>query len=114
LTKFNAICEAYEVLGNERLKAIYDTKGHLSLSNGFTADGEEFIGYAFSGNAFKIFKNFFGSDNPWSQQLAPQSQLMDEVVKLGVEAKAQDVEVTVECSLFEFYNGAIKDVAYQR
>ena len=46
--------------------------------------------------------------------MAPQSQLTDEIVKLGVEAKAKDVEVTVECSLFEFYNGAIKDVAFQR
>lgn len=67
LTQFNAICEAYEVLGNERLKKIYDTKGYYSLSNGFTDGGEEFIGYAFSGNAFVIFKNFFGSENPWSQ-----------------------------------------------
>jgi DnaJ-class molecular chaperone len=71
------------VLGNQRLKTIYDTKGPESLSNGFTEEGEEFVGYAFSGNAFTIFKDFFGSENPWSQQLAPQSQLMNEIVKLG-------------------------------
>ena len=39
---------------------------------------------------------------------------MNEIVKLGAQAKAQDVEVTVECSLFEFYNGALKDVSYER
>ncbi len=39
---------------------------------------------------------------------------MKEIVKLGAQAKAQDVEVTVECSLFEFYNGALKDVSYER
>jgi DnaJ-class molecular chaperone len=54
------------VLGNQRLKNIYDTKGPLSLSNGFTEEGEEFAGYSFSGNAFTIFKDFFGSENPWS------------------------------------------------
>jgi hypothetical protein len=37
---------------------------------------------------------------------------MNEIVKLGAQAKAEDVEVTVECSLYEFYNGALKDVPF--
>jgi DnaJ-class molecular chaperone len=88
--------------------------GPVSLSNGFSSGDEEFSGYSFSGEAFTIFKNFFGSENPWSQQLAPQSSLMKEIVNLGAAAKAKDVDVTVECSLFEFYNGALKEVAFER
>jgi hypothetical protein len=38
--------------------------------------------------------------------------LLDEIAKIGLKNKAQDVEVTVQCSLFEFYNGAIKEVTY--
>jgi len=29
-------------------------------------------------------------------------------------ARAKDIEVTVECSLYEFYNGALKEVTYQQ
>ena len=39
---------------------------------------------------------------------------MDQVTTLGTEAKPQDVEVFVECSLFEFYNGALKEVTFER
>jgi DnaJ family protein B protein 4 len=39
---------------------------------------------------------------------------MNEIVKIGAQAKAKDVEVTVECSLFEFYNGTIKEVSFER
>lgn len=66
MAKFNAVCEAYEVLSDARLKKIYDTMGPVSLTNGFAHGEEEFGGYTYSGNAFTIFKNFFGSENPWS------------------------------------------------
>ena len=39
---------------------------------------------------------------------------MAEIEKLAQEAKAEDVKVTVECSLFEFYNGAVKEVTFER
>ncbi len=86
--------------------------GSDSLRNGFKSDTQEFGGHSFTGNAFTIFKDFFGSENPWSQQLAPRSVLLDEIAKIGLKNKAQDVKVTVQCSLFEFYNGAIKEVTY--
>jgi DnaJ-class molecular chaperone len=73
ISQFNAVCEAFEVLSDTKLRQIYDTKGHTGLSNGFTEDGEEFAGYIYLGDAFEIFKRFFGSENPWSTQLAPKS-----------------------------------------
>ena len=54
------------MLSDARLKQIYDTMGPVSLTDGFAHGEEEFGGYAYSGNAFSIFKNFFGSENPWS------------------------------------------------
>ena len=39
---------------------------------------------------------------------------MEEIQRLGEEEKASDVEVTVECSLHEFYNGAVKEVTFER
>lgn len=29
-------------------------------------------------------------------------------------ARAADIEVTVECTLFEFYNGALKEITYNQ
>jgi len=46
--------------------------------------------------------------------MEPKSLLMAEIEKLAQEAKAEDVKVTVECSLFEFYNGAVKEVTFER
>jgi len=46
--------------------------------------------------------------------MEPKSLLMTEIEKLAQEAKAEDVKVTVECSLFEFYNGAVKEVTFER
>ena len=45
IEKFSALCEAYEILSNERLKSVYDRFGAESLENGFQTDNEEFEGY---------------------------------------------------------------------
>lgn len=61
MAKFTAVCEAYEVLGNETLKRVYDKFGSEGLRNGFKSNDEEFAGYTYTGNAFTIFRDFFGA-----------------------------------------------------
>jgi DnaJ-class molecular chaperone len=46
--------------------------------------------------------------------MAASNSAMTEAVKLQTNFKAPDVEVTVQCSLFEFYNGAFKEVSFER
>jgi DnaJ-class molecular chaperone len=55
------VCEAYEVLGNQTLKRVYDKFGLEGLRNGFKSNDEEFAGFTYSGNAFTIFRDFFGA-----------------------------------------------------
>lgn len=69
-------------------------------------------GYTFMGNPFKIFFDFFGSENPWFDQLEQINSMDAEIASLSQKARAEDVEVAVDCSLFEFYNGALKEVHY--
>lgn len=112
IEKFSALCEAYEVLSDERLKSVYDRFGADGLENG--VENEDFGGYNFQGHSLKIFKDFFGTSNPWANQGTPDSQDALDARRQQTSARAQDVEVTVQCSLFEFYNGAYKEVSYER
>lgn len=60
---------------------MYDRFGADGLENGFQTENEDFEGYSFSGHSLKIFKDFFGSANPWSNQVAPDSQTMTDAVR---------------------------------
>jgi DnaJ homolog subfamily B member 13 len=63
--RFCRVSQAYEVLSNPKTRAIYDKQGLESLRNGT----ETVPGYVFMGNPFRIFCSFFGSENPWFDQL---------------------------------------------
>lgn len=59
--QFSLICEAYDVLSTEQTKNIFDEFGERGLWSGVP---KKFTGYAFSGDCYKIFKDFFGSYTP--------------------------------------------------
>jgi DnaJ-class molecular chaperone len=40
IEKFNKVCEAYEILSNDRLRSVYDRFGDVGLSNGFKTEEE--------------------------------------------------------------------------
>lgn len=40
IEKFNKVCEAYEILSNDRLRSVYDRFGDESLLNGFKNEDE--------------------------------------------------------------------------
>lgn len=66
------------------------------------------------GNPFRIFSDFFGSENPWFDQIEQKNSMDAVIAEAESKAKADDIEVTVECSLYEFYNGALKEVFYNQ
>ena len=55
------ICEAYDVLSNETTKKVFDEFGEWGLWSGVP---HKFTGYAFKGDSYKIYKDFFGSFTP--------------------------------------------------
>jgi DnaJ-class molecular chaperone len=103
---FTDICEAYEVLGNPKWRAIYDRLGEDGLKNGA---GEQ---YSFSGNANAIFQKFFGVDNPWSTQLdlKPHQFFSQEGQRDKNPPQCQSIKVDLACTLEEFFFGTLKKV----
>ena len=67
--EFSKVCEAYDVLSNNNLKSIYDKYGESGLKNGIPKKkeyGKAIGGYTFEGNCFQIFEQFFGHQNPFT------------------------------------------------
>ncbi|XP_014678884.1 PREDICTED: dnaJ homolog subfamily B member 13-like [Priapulus caudatus] len=69
--KFEQLAEAYDVLSNDKLRAVYDQFGEEGLTRGVPLisddDGTSFtMGYTFHGDSRKVFSDFFGGCNPFS------------------------------------------------
>ena len=114
--KFAEISEAYEVLSNADLRVIYDKFGKGGLVEGVPNRlGKCVHSYQFNGNVFEIFEKFFGDANPYTASLKDVSNPVGQY--LGgvpfVEAP-NDITVTMECTLYEFYNGCSKKLEYDR
>jgi DnaJ-class molecular chaperone len=113
--EFNRICEAYEVLSNAEFKAIYDKSGISGLKNGTTKkkDGKFIGGYSFQGNSFEIFKAFFGTQDPFTDNFKgvdPNTLVNDP----NDENAPKDIHKCVPCTIHEFYNGSLKTIDYTR
>ena len=114
-TKFVQICEAYQVLSDPLMKRIYDKYGDYSLKNGVMKGTDKFPGYVNTGEHFKVFQKFFGSSNPYIENLKKSaSDEPTELERIEKSCRADDIVVVLECELFEFFNGAIKEVEYAR
>lgn len=117
LSNFNAICEAYEVLSNPEHKATYDRYGYEGLKNGVPQKRSQHTkvqsGYVFSGNSMDIFQSFFGSKNPFTDNF--EILTLQEVERQMKNSEGlEDIVVTVGCSIYEFYNGSLKNIEFVR
>jgi DnaJ-class molecular chaperone len=107
----------------ETTRTVYDKNGEHGLknkvpdANGKVTGG----GYIYRGNAEEIFNKVFGSTNPFTDQ--DHSECIYKVIREanvpqeGNEAlpmAPEDINIIFECTLWEFYNGAIKTGEYSR
>eukprot|EP00040_Diaphanoeca_grandis_P042623 m.265461 g.265461 ORF g.265461 m.265461 type:complete len:313 (+) comp61891_c0_seq1:189-1127(+) len=115
--KFLVFAEAYAVLSDPKRRAIYDTFGFDQLRDGAPNSENGYTdGWSFHGDAHKVFKDFFGGENPF-QDLFPKLDehglvpiLYPRTRKTQGEAVTEPLMITLE----EAFNGCIKKMRIRR
>eukprot|EP01062_Namystynia_karyoxenos_P063071 TRINITY_DN55894_c0_g1_i1.p1 TRINITY_DN55894_c0_g1~~TRINITY_DN55894_c0_g1_i1.p1 ORF type:complete len:356 (+),score=118.27 TRINITY_DN55894_c0_g1_i1:104-1069(+) len=112
--KFAMVAEAFEVLSNPKLRAIFDLYGEDGLKEGGTGAFGVPGGYRFSGDPDLVFKSFFGVANPFGN-IGDFGASDPSLFKLGCDPSRQQPQcaskkLTIECPLEEFYSGARKEL----
>merc|ERR1711894_139472 len=120
--KFKQIAEAYDILSDPRKRATYDQFGEEGLKNGVPSGSGEAgawtNGYTFHGNPEKVFRDFFGGDNPFQEF----HDRVDGDLSMGFGglhgrgAKKQDppIERDLYLSLEEVFHGCTKKMKISR
>ncbi len=114
---FQKLCEAYEVLSDPIKKEIYDIYGQEGLKNGIIdKKGNIKGGYIYSGNGHEIFEKFMGTANPFTLKGESEKGFFDEQIceNKKNEEGVQPIDVDLECTLEELYNGCVKTVKYKK
>ena len=65
-------------------------------------------GYAFSGDSYRIFRQFFGTENPYCDITLPPSEEEIRRQMEDLHVPEEDINITIECSLLEMMTGTIK------
>ena len=129
---FKEVCEAFDILSNGKfqlletclveLRAIYDKYGDYGLREGFIVNGERVGGgYFLKVSPEVVFDKVFNATDPWKDQDNfdgldnRESMFADSFGALNrpKHSAPLDAEITVECTLEEFYNGSIKQIQYE-
>ena len=107
---FSEICEAYDVLSDPNTKLIYDQYGEELLKEGVpTSNGKLTGGYAFDGDYLEVFRNFFGTSNPYIDITMPVEH--DEPKDKGEECEVLDkIPVPIDHETLALYYSSVEEV----
>ena len=119
LEKFKQIAEAYDVLSDPKKRATYDQFGEEGLKGGIPSrEGPGFTdGYTFHGDPEKVFREFFGGSNPFSDFFDRQDDFMTGFGGIrGRGKRHQDppIERDLFLSLEEIFHGCTKKMKISR
>lgn len=110
-------------MSDPKKKGVYDKYGEYGLKNGVTDEfGNRFEGYTFLGNSEEIHDTYFDQKTPMQDTFELDgSDLYGSLLGDGYKAKneqkpcpPEDIVCTLNCSLYEYYNGSIKTCKYLR
>jgi DnaJ-class molecular chaperone len=109
---FSRLTEAYTVLSDAKLRAVFDQHGEESLKKGVrNSSGDREGGWSFNKDPYDIFSGFFGTANPFSNYFGDASEKKNPVFDDGRNKAVRREEpfaVNLYCSLEELYSGCTK------
>ncbi|PAA66066.1 hypothetical protein BOX15_Mlig016125g3 [Macrostomum lignano] len=120
--KFLQIAEAYDVLSDNRKRAVYDQFGEEGLKagvpHGFNRSGAHTEGYTFHGDPLRVFLEFFGNDNPFREFFdrvdGDMHMSFGGLHGRGQKKKDEPIERDLVVSLEEIFHGCVKKMKIAR
>ncbi|KAI8127460.1 hypothetical protein FF38_03847 [Lucilia cuprina] len=111
--QWNYINMAFDILGNDLYRTIYDRYGEAGLFQGILLPNGYFPPYQYHGNHMKVYHSVFGSYSPYANIIdalttPPPLCSNGGTEGIGVRTKDKAVERLVELTLEEVYNGCVK------
>lgn len=110
--QWNYINMAYDVLGNDLYREIYDRYGEAGLFQGIMLPNGYFPPYQYHGDHMKVYHNVFGSYSPYANIIDaltnPPPLYTNKDTGIGIRTKDAPVEKTIGLELEEVYNGCVK------
>ncbi|EGD76835.1 hypothetical protein PTSG_08182 [Salpingoeca rosetta] len=116
---FKRVAEAYVVLSTPDLRAIYDQYGMEGLSSGAPKGHDGYTDpWVFDGDAHKVFREFFGTDNPFQDLFPPQDEFQlgpgPSVAQRLRRHQSPPIESDLYISLEEAFTGCVKKLRITR
>ncbi|XP_030385188.1 dnaJ homolog subfamily B member 13 [Scaptodrosophila lebanonensis] len=103
---------AFDVLGNDLYRSIYDRYGEAGLFEGVMLPNGYFPPYQYHGNHMKVYQDVFASYSPYANIIDaitnPPSLYATREHGIGVRSKDADTERTILLSLEEVRTGCVK------
>jgi len=103
---------AFDVLGNDLYRAIYDRYGEAGLFEGVMLPNGYFPPYQYDGDHMKVYERVFGSYSPYANVIDaianPPSLYATRQHGIGVRSKDASTERIIELSLEEVRTGCVK------